>query len=95
MQQKPYPNENKRYRYVFLPIESLSRLQENLESILTKGVCKDEMINVRSDYEVLLSFNSPKTWELKVVPAEDKTKTISQIAITDMNSFMMALTTTV
>ena len=91
MQQKPFPNENKRYRYVFLPIEMVPRLQHMLNSILANKECSDEPINVRTDYEVLLTYKDPRTWQLKVVPVNDKTKSVSQIEIGDVAAFAKAV----
>ena len=93
MQQKPYKDEKKRSRYVFIQIESFPMLRQKLDSILNKGDQSDGVIIVRSDYEVVLSLNKPNTWELKVVPVEDRTKQISRIDIMNLNSFVDALKT--
>ncbi len=51
----------------------------------------DTVVNVRTDYEVVLNINKDngekELVELKVVPVEDKTKTISQIDIGRIVSF--------
>ncbi len=98
MQQKPYSGESKRYRYVFLPIESVSRLKEKLNSLKVKDTWDKEeaalRINVRSDYEVMLDISKehPTMLELKVVHVEDKMK-ISQIDIGYLGPFADALKT--
>jgi len=93
MQQKPYPDESKRARYVFLPIESIHRLQQKIVSIMENKEQSNEPINVRMDYEVVLMFKEPRTWELKVVPVAEKTKSVSQIDILDLSTFYKALKT--
>ena len=91
MQQKPYQNESKRSRYVFLHIEIVPRLQEKVDSILAHGECKDDPINVRTDFEVMLIFKQPRMWELKVVPVTEKTRNVSHIDIADISAFGKAL----
>ncbi len=98
MQQKPYSGESKRYRYVFLPIESVSRLKEKLNSLKVNSTRDKEdddlVINVRSEYEVMLTISKehPTMLELKVVHVEDRTK-ISQIDIGYLGPFADALKT--
>ena len=91
MQQKPFPDENKRFRYVFLPIETVPRLQQKLNSILANKECSDEPINVRTEYEVNLTFKEPRTWQLKVVHVLNKMKSVSQIDIIDISAFAKAV----
>ena len=89
MQQQPYSNETKRCRYVFLPKENMHQLIQRMDSIISQGMCTDEPLSVRNDFEVILTLKEPKTWELKVV--HEKTKTMSQIDIVDLSGFSKAL----
>ena len=93
IQQKPYSGENNKGRYVFLPIECVHLLMEKLDTIITDGMCPDEPINLQNDYQVLLMFKEPRTWQLKLIHASLQSKTLSQIDIVDLPSFSKALKT--
>ena len=101
MQQKPYAGESKRYRYVFLPIENFPRLKEKMNAIKDKQIWEKEddlVINVRTDYEVVMQVNKDKgsqscLLEIKVVPVEDKMKIVSQIDIGNARNFAEMLNT--
>lgn len=91
MQQKPFKDENKRSRYIFLPIETVPRLIEKVDSVLIDGKCSDEPICIRTDYQVLLSQSRQSIWELKVMHVSEKMKPLSQIDIVDIIAFSRAL----